>query len=161
MPVSCRGMEIWITRRKDKLSCLYYGMYHSDHQHLITVFHSWISPLLEYILKAKSSECPFQIKHQKKAFLWEDPLSFPPSSGCWDLLEKLAWFWRRVGKKPSGDEAGEKTSHGEAITRGEGDLSLSIAIFRQHFERYEENYPMVLWISFGSSFPGHKYLSMG
>lgn len=39
-------------------------------------------------------------------------------------------------------------------------MSLSTAIFRQLFKMYEENYPMVLWVSFGPFFPGHKYPSV-
>jgi len=69
-------------------------------------------------------------------------VGFPPSSGCLDLLEKLAWFWRRVGKRPSGGKADEKTSHGGATTWGGGNMSLSTASFKQHFQMYEENYHM-------------------
>lgn len=45
-----------------------------------------------------------------------------------------------MGKRLSGGKADEKMSHGGAATGGEGDMKVSTATFRQHFEMYEEDY---------------------
>lgn len=55
-------------------------------------------------------------------------MGFAPSSGCWDLLEELAWFWRKVRKRPLSGKLNEKTSHGGATTGGEGDMGLLVAM---------------------------------
>lgn len=87
-------------------------------------------------------------------------MDFLPSSGCWDLQEKLACLWRRVGKRHSGGKPGEKGPHVGAAGEA-ADMSPDKACVRQHREMARENYHMFLWVSSSPVFPDRKCPPVG